>query len=353
MKRTVTINDVAKAAGVSVGTVSNVINGTGKFSEKTAAKVHEVIKDLNYVPNNIAKTLKTKKNPVIGIIAEDMSYYSTGIIIDGISSYFEDHCMAVSLCNLRMVNKVNHICSLEMYNKISTSEPFKSCVQTNLNLLLGSLVSGIIYIGVFPRDVTGILPALNIPVVYTFSYADNAFTVNYDDFQGAKLAVQNLVDNGHKSIAMISGPINSIPAHKRMMAYQQVLMENKLAYIPEYVRIGDWEYSDGYNQCKAILQLKDLPTAIFVSSDLMAYGAISAIKEAGLIPGKDISIQAFDNGPTSQFIQPALDTIDLPLETMGFESASLLHKQINEETIESNNILLPCSLVTRDSVTRI
>lgn len=345
-----TIHDVAKLAGVSIGTVSNVLNQNKKVAPATSARVQDAIRELNYIPNTIAQSLKTSQNRVIGIIAEDIRAFSSGDIIDGLCEYFEKNDYSVNLCNLRVNNRVEHEHTF-LYRELEETEAFQQSISKAVNLLTASRVSGLIYIGVYPRDVGHILPALNIPVVYTYAYTQNKdYCVNYDDYQGARLAVEQLIRKGHTRIALICGSIDSIPAHKRLMGYQNALMEHNLPFRPEYMRAGNWHYADGYQQCLELLSLPVPPTAIFSMSDLMAYGALNAVFDRGLKVPDDISIHGFDNLEHSVFTRPALSTISLPLREMGLQTARTMLDILQDNPPEQRGILIPCTLVSRGSV---
>ena len=348
----VTIHDVAKRAGVSIGTVSNVINQRNKVAEDTTVRVLNAIQELQYIPNTAAKALKTNQSHIIGILAEDISAFSSGPIIDGICQYCEEHNYTVNLCNLRVNNKVEHEREF-LYSQLETSAAFHNSVQKSLNMLITSRVDGLIYIGVHPRDVSKILPEISIPVLYTYSYTKGPdVCVNYDDFQGSLLAVENLIHLGHKKIGLICGSIDSISSHKRLMGYQNALMKHDLPFYPEYVRSGNWHYEDGYRCCQELLSLPVPPTAVFSMSDLMAYGAINAACDQGLRVPEDFSVQGFDDLEHSSIIRPALSTIHLPLQEMGRKSAELMLRLLEHEPVteEENRILLPCTLVPRNSV---
>lgn len=345
-----TIHDVAKQAGVSIGTVSNVLNKTNKVAPDTAVRVMEAVQALNYVPNTMAKGLKTKKTRNIGILAEDISAFSSGDIINGIWKYAEEHDYAVNLCNLIVNNRVK-CATASIYQELEQTASFQKSVEKSLGLLLASRVDGIIYIGVHPRDVGHILPSFDVPIVYVYSYTSkDDYCVNYDDFQGAKLAVEYLAEMGHKRIALLSGSIDSVASHKRLMGYQETLMKHHLAFRPEYICTGNWLYEDGYRNCVRLLDLSEPPTAIFSMSDLMAYGALNACLDRQLRIPEDISIHGFDGLEHSAYTHPALTTVQLPLQEMGRKSMETLLHVINHEQPDSRSILLPCSHVVRKTV---
>ena len=344
----VTIHEVAKLAGVSIGTVSNVINQTNKVSPRTSEKVMAAIKELNYIPNPLAKSLKTNQSRIIGVMAEDVRGFSSPDIIDGVCDFFETENYSISLANLRVNTKAGREF---LYKEVEESDVFKKSINDALSMLLASRICGLIYIGTHLRDVGNILPGLDIPVVYTFAYTmKKDYCVNYDDYQGARLATEYLIKMGHKRIAVICGAINSVPTHKRLMGYQTALMEHNLPLYPEYIRTADWHYEGGYEQCLELLRQKNPPTAIFSMSDLMALGAINAATDNKLRVPEDISIHGFDNLELIEFIKPALTTVRIPLHDLGFQTARLLSDILHNHKPEKHSLLLPCTHVVRDTV---
>lgn len=348
---TVTISDVAKKAGVSIATVSNVINQNGKVKKNTEQLVLNAIDELGYIPNQIAKGLKTSQTNIIGIMAEDInSGFSSGII-DGICEYAEKTGYTVSLCNLRVNRKVK-VADDTDYLEMASSKGFQELVRTNLNLLLTSRICSLIYLATYPRDVAKILPKLNIPVVYAYAYHSdqNVCSVNYDDFKGGKAATEYLISKGHKKIGLISGSIQSYPTHRRMLGYQTALMEHQLPFVPEYICTGHWFYKDGYEQCLRLLSLPDPPTAIFAMSDIMAYGAINAASSKNINVPKDLSVIGFDNLELSSYCQPPLTTIRLPLQEIGIQSCKLAISLVEKKPVKDRCLQLDCRLIERDSV---
>jgi len=346
----VTIRDVAALANVSIATVSNVINKNGKVAPETEKRVLKAIRELNYIPNNAAKGLKTNQSNYIGIIAEDVCALATKEIIDGISEYCEINDLVINLRNLRVLSKINT--STFYFDVLNQNQDFIKLVSDNIKSLLTNRIIGLIYIGAYPRDISCLIPDLDIPVVYTYVYSKNknAVSINYDDFQAAKMAVDFLIKQYHTRIALICGPIDSVPAHKRMLGYQTSLMEHNVTFCPEYIKTGNWHYEDGYNACKELMNLPNPPTAIFAMSDLMAIGALDYALDRGYKVPDDLSIHGFDCIEASLYVRPRLTTISLPLKELGLQAAETLIKLVNNEAVEENNILLPCKHVIKESV---
>jgi LacI family transcriptional regulator len=351
-----TIHDVAKRAGVSIATVSNVINGSAKASAKTAERVLLAIGELNYIPNNIAKSLKKNTTKIVGILAEDIVSFNTPHIIDGICQQCESLGYHVNVVNMRVNRKVRNDAE-DMYKDLAGSSEFQKSVLENVNTLLSARICGLIYIGVHPRDVSGLLPRLDIPVIYAYCHAkepasDKTLNISYDDYQGARLAVHFIIEAGHTKIAIIAGMANSHATHRRMKGYRDALTEHSLPLHPEYILSGDWTHESGYVLADKLTNLPGPPTAAFVMNDIMAFGLIEALKEKGVrIPG-DVSIHGFDDLQAAQFFTPALTTIALPLREIGRAAAESLIRMGENHYIKPDEpyMLIPCQHINRASV---
>ncbi len=340
-----TIKDIAKKAGVSTATVSYVLNNNGQISEETRSRILKIVSEMNYKRNIIAKSLRTSRTNTIGIIAEDITVFNSSSIIDGINKFVEEQGFHVILTNLRLSKRIG----------IKYSE-INSCISEiseSIDVLLSRQIEGIIYIGVHPRDVTGIIRRkLNKPVVYTYCYTTrNDYCVNYADKLAAYEITNYFINIGHEKIAVISGPIDSLATRERLQGYKKALIDNNLVYSPDYIKTGDWEFGSGITAIKEILSKHtDPPTAIFAMNDLMAAGAIEAAFRLGYSVPDDLSIIGFDNREFSKFYRPTITTMDLPLNEMGIRSAEILIDIINGKKVKTKSYKIKCRLIKRDSV---
>jgi DNA-binding LacI/PurR family transcriptional regulator len=198
--------------------------------------------------------------------------------------------------------------------------------------------------------VTGVIPVVPFPVIYAYCYTnDGAPSVNTDDQQGAYIAVQELISLRKKRIAMISGPINSIPMTKRLSGYQRALIDAGLPVDLRMVVTGDWDIERSCERMTKLLQLDPPPDGVFCQSDHIALGVCKAIRQAGKsIPG-DIAVVGFDNYDFASFVSPSLTTIDQPLEKIGRVTFSQLKKIVDREEIEERSVLLDARLIRRES----
>ncbi|MCL2702563.1 MAG: LacI family transcriptional regulator [Defluviitaleaceae bacterium] len=351
-----TIHDVAKHAGVSIATVSNVINNNAKVSAGTAERVRQAINDLNYIPNIAAKGLKTNVTRIIGVLMEDIRNFASPYIIDGICQQCENDGYHVNVDNLQVNRRADYNVD-DTYGQLAKSGDFQTSVREALKTLLSARICGLIYLGTHPRDVSGLLPPLNIPVVYAYCYAEKpasskALNISYDDYQGAQLAVKNIIRAGHTKIAIIGGLINSYATHRRMMGYQTALMEYALPLYPEYILSGNWSYESGHELAGKLFNLPNPPTAVFVMNDLMAFGVIDSLKGMGIRVPDDVSVHGFDDLLASRYFSPPLSTISLPLHEIGEKAAGSVIKMAENGNEASGDkfILIPCRHVPRASV---
>lgn len=335
------IKDIAERANVSTATVSYVLNGTRNVRPKTKERVMKVIEELNYRPNDIAKSLKSSRTNTIGVIAEDVTVFNVPEIIDGINEFADRHDLHILLTNLRLHRRVGHY-----YAQMDT---YRKYAQEAVHNLLSKQVEGIIYIGVHPRDVTGLINAYEKPIVYTYCYTEDHTSIQFNDEQASYDAMSYLAQKGHKSIAIISGLMDSNPSRLRFNGYYKAITEYKLMFNPQYIRIGDWGLQSGYECAKELFSLQERPTAILVMNDLMAAGALRAAHELGIKIPEELSIIGFDNREFSEYLTPKITTMALPLHEMGYSSMEALMKEINGEE-QSVNVSPACVLVERESV---
>ncbi len=339
----VTLHDIARETGVSIGTVSNVLNNTGRVGQDTRKRVLEAVAALNYVPNKMAKSLKTNQTNTLGVIVEDITSFDTPKIVDGINEYCEHHGFSITLYNLRIDSKVHdHFYLLEQYNDILTK---------NILALSSSCVDGLIYVGIYKRN-TELLPLiqdLHLPVVYVYCYNSSEVPyVDYNDYQGARAAVQYLIEKNHKKIGLICGPVNTMITNNQIAGYRSALEQNGLPFRDGYVRFGNLEAESGAYHAKKLLSLPEPPTAIFTMNDIMAYGVYQYANGAGLRIPEDLSVIGFGNLPFSSYTMPPLTSVSLPLHEIGYTAARALLD--HEAKSGASKYLLDCGLQERESV---
>ena len=345
----ITIKDIAREAGVSTATVSYVINGSRPVMPEKRQRVLDIISKTNYQPNRVAKSLRTKKTNIIGVLAEDIISFPTVGIINGISEYIEMTDYNILLNDLRMLNS--------LFNKYDQIIHQKDKISNALSFLVyGAKVDAIIYVGMFNRDITGIISNINKPVViaYSTSSDEHICMVNYENEDAAAGLTNYLINKGHKRIAVITGLAHTAPAMTRLRGINKAFKEAGLILDSALVRNGDWERASGYYCMKDLLESeKDAPpTAVFAMNDLMAIGAMDAIRDANLKVPEDISVVGFDNREVTDFVFPKLTTIEIDTKAIGYTAAQMVTQKLSGtgEYENEQSIIIPSKLLVRETV---
>lgn len=347
-----TLADVAKKVGVSCTTVSRYINGSGYVSPETSVEIEKAIAELNYKPNMIAKSLVTKKTHTIGlIIASIINPFYPDVVL-GVEDESYEKGYNVILCNADGKKRENEY----------------------IDILLEKCVDGIIFshLDVNFKQVL-MLKKLKVSSVLIDNETPGLDTGNIltNDVLGGFLAAEHLALIGHKKIGLIHGSLKYNDQKKekfytetfqfriwnnRLKGFLKALEKYGINLNPDYVQEGDGTADNGveggYRAMRQILNLKDLPTAIYAQNDLMAVGAVNAVHEAGLKIPADISIVGHDGIELSKIIYPKLTTVQQPRYTIGRTAAQLLIEMITKGAVRKEIILDP-ALVLRETTRRI
>lgn len=342
-----TIKELAKACGVSVATVSNILNNKGGASEETKQKVLKAAKEMNYTPNIVAKNLKMRNTRSIGVIAEDMTIFSIPDIIDGITQQCEEADYHILLTNLRLYKKHEDT----YYHK----QDYYEDVHKEIRKLQSKQVEGIIYISAHERMIKCIPEDIRLPAVMAYGYSDTAKipSIVVDDEEGAYQLVSHLAAMGHKQIGVITGKKDSLHMQARLEGFQRALFDNSILFNPKFCMTGDWNRESGYSNTDALIDQG--VTAIFCMNDVMAGGVYDRLEERGLKVGEDISIVGFDNREVSSYYKPPLTTTTLPLHDIGYKASEVMMGLLaHEELPEKEGIYkVPCEFLLRKSVGKI
>ncbi len=340
----VTLKDIAEQCSVSITTVSNILNGKANVSEKTKERVLQVIRETGYKPNYMARGLRAAKTNTLGIIIDDLTEFSTPQIIDGIMSFCEENNYKAILENLRFYSKWG--------TKWYQNKGYQTSVQQAIEEFSSIKVDGIIYVAGHARNINCIPENLDVPLILAYAFTDNKdiSTVEFDDEKAACDLTKHLIKNGHKRIAVIAGAKDNIHTGRRLEGFKKAMKENGLTVKDSDIKFGNWYTESGYENAKLLLKDSDF-TAIFCFNDLMAAGVYDYLYEKKLVPGKDISVAGYDNRTMSQYLKPALTTVEIPLYDIGRKSAELLLNQINSpENFEVQHHFVQCGFIERDSI---
>lgn len=330
------IKEIAKLAGVSVSSVSRVINKQPGVRREARERIKKIIDDTNYRPNLIARGLVQKKTNAIGLMVPRFhGYYS------------------------RIVDAVIRECNNRNYSVIITGAVGKFERETdNFYLLYERQVEGIVYYAAKITDEhKKILREIHkkIPITLIGHKFDeyNVSSVLHDDYGGAKKAIEYLINNGHRKIALIKGPVYDMSAMERHRAYVDILKSHNIEINEEIISEGINSIETGFEAMNEILdKTKDI-TAVFASNDNMAIGAIKAIFKRGLSVPEDISVVGFDDIEFAENYRPALTTVHQNLSGTGKNAIELLFKQIETRGKDISDVVLTNDLVVRESTRKI
>lgn len=325
----ITIRSVAEEAGVSIGTVSKVINDSGKISENTRKKVFQAMRKLNYKPDAAAASLRGKRTKLIGLLVPDISnpFYA------GIARSIEDRSHEVGL-NVMLCSTDNNTEKEKNYLALLTSQRVDGLVVAS------AFRSTVLLQETIERGIPSVLIASEIPQL-------SINTVTVDDYKGGYLATSHLLDLGHKDIAIISENVRS--NEPRLAAYRDSLREAGIDVKPEYIMKTEATILKGYECAKKLLLLEEKPTAIFACNDLLAAGVIQAAKELELDLPRELSVVGFDNTVLSTTTAPMLTTVSQPIKQMGAKVVNLLLQEMEESKGYKERLLMAPELIVRQS----
>lgn len=324
----VTIQDVAKASGVSVSTVSRVLNGKVDVAQKTQEKVLAVIDELNYTSNLAARSMRGSKANLIGLIMPDVEYPYAIEIMKGVNQTIANSEYAMLVYTTGDVQKMD----------TSTNE------QKIVALLNNSITDGVILVAPATSDFVSDAPIVSID---PHNINHNYPAVHADNYQGALTAMEYVLSLGHTRIGFIAGRPELESANRRLMGYRDALKHAGIPYNDTLVVQGDFTTKTAIQSASQLLSLPDRPTAIFASNDQTALGVIEVANEMGLLIPMDFSLIGFDNIPEARFHN--LTTVDQYLNKMGSQAAKMLIQMINNEPLETETFIMKTKLVIRDS----
>lgn len=346
----VTIKEIAAECGVSVATVSNVLNGKSNVGVETRKRVLDVVRRTGYQPDYVARGLRKKKTNMIGIVAEDICLFTTPAIMEGIMKYCEQKNYRTVIQNLRLYARWGEFW-------YENDNAYRSVLNPVIQEMTSIKVDGLLYVAGQARVVRYFNEGVAIPTVVAHAYTHTAYTpaVVMDDERAACEMTRYLISMGHRKIGILAGKADNIHTGSRLRGHQKALFEENILYNPGWVRYGDWERKSGYRFAGELLDCG--VTAIFCMNDRMAGGVYDYCREHGIQVGQDISVTGFDNQEISQYCSPGLTTMDLPLSEIGTEAAAILLERLEseEENIPDSvkECRIPCRLIERESVKRV
>ena len=325
----VTIRDVAKRAGVGVGTVSRVLNDHPSVREPTRQKVLKAIAELDYSPNLLARRLSLGKTLNIAVVIPFFTRPSCVGRLRGV-----EYALADSEYDLVLFN-------------VETAARRDACFR---DIPRQERVDGLLIISLSPRDedVERFLQA-GVPTVLLDARHPRLSRTVTDDVAGGRLATQHLIDLGHCRIGYVSDPLenpfNFVSSRDRYEGYRRALDEADIPFRPEYHRQGEHGRKEARENALILLSLPDPPTAIFAASDTQAIGVLEAAQETGLRVPEDLSIVGYDDIEVAEFLH--LTTMRQPLFVSGVQGVELLIESIAAPPSSPRRVVLPFELVVR------
>jgi LacI family transcriptional regulator len=332
-----TIRELARLSGVSIGTVSRALNGYADVRPETRERIIRLAEELDYTPSASARTLVTQRSHVVGVFLDtgeghpDLQHPFFHEVLAGVKETAGAQGFDLLLFS-----------AAKPGNGYGTHSYVKRCRHHN--------VDGVVLMGVDHNDeevrrlTASTIPCVGVDVELEGRHAGH---VSSDNVAGGALAVAHLAAQGHRRIATIHGPVETLAGLARLQGYRAGLTEAGLAYRDEYVRAGDFYVESGHRAAAALLALPEPPTAIVAASDLMAVGALRAAAEAGLSVPRDLSVVGFDDILLAAHLQPGLTTLRQDKTGLGTAAARALMQRIDGVEDAPVATTLPVDLVAR------
>jgi LacI family repressor for deo operon, udp, cdd, tsx, nupC, and nupG len=326
------MRDVAKHSGVSVATVSRVLNGDKKVRLETKEKVMKAVEELNYVPNTLARNLSEMNSKKILVTIPNLS-----------NTVFTERFRAIQA-----------VFKPKGYQLILV-ETYKGEDASVVEMIKNRSVEGAILISALMEEEELIEKYKGLPIVIATDHKTESIStipsVSMNNVEAAEKAIHYLANLGHSRIAFFGG--KRLAAKRRLKGYKNGLQQNGLEVDESLIFHDEWTFESGYKLANELLFRKELPTAIFAAADTIAIGAIKALNEHGFNIPDDMSIIGVDNIPVSEYITPALTTIEQPTVEIGEKAAEMLLAILNQQPIEQQQVVINSKLIVRNSCKKI
>ncbi|EGR0308807.1 substrate-binding domain-containing protein [Vibrio cholerae] len=328
-----TMKDIARLAGVSTSTVSHVINKSRFVSDEIAERVNNAAQQLNYAPSALARSLKMNRTKTIGMLVTTSTNPFFGEVVKGVERSCYHQGYNLILCN---------------------TEGDNQRMKASINTLLQKRVDGLLLmcstlegerLDVFDR-----YPDIPIVVMDWGPILFASDKIQDNSLQGGYMAAKHLIECGHKEIGCITGPLIRHQAQMRYEGYKRALAEAGIAINPDWIVESDFECEGGYQAFEKLYQRGKLPSALFVSNDMMAMGVIQAASQRGLRVPDDLSLIGYDDVHIAKFMTPALTTIHQPKYRLGKAAVDTLLYRLENPDTTAQVVQLEPTLVVRNSV---
>jgi LacI family transcriptional regulator len=328
-----TIHDVAQRAGVSPITVSRVINHSGYASQETRDRVEAAVAELGYVPNRLARSLRSKRTHTLALVITDITNPFFTTVARGVEDTASDAGYTVIFCN---------------------TDESESEEKKYLQVLLQQQVDGILLVPARSTpDSIDLIRKQNTPVVVLdrrLPPGVDVDTVRCENELGAYQLVRLLIELGHQRIAILSGPLGVSTAEDRLAGYRRAMREAGFSDEDQLVVYGSFNQASGTELMRQLLDRTPRPTAVFAANNLIGIGALHAIQQAGLRVPEDVALVSFDDLPPTLLTSPFFTVASQPAYEMGKRATQLLLARLTKTTAEPcQEIVLPTELIVRQS----
>jgi LacI family transcriptional regulator len=330
-RKSVTIKEVAKLAGVSTTTVSYVINKSRFVSEQTRAKVLKAIEELDYRPNIVARSLRERKTGTVGLIICDLRNPFFSEVLQGIETYL----------------------GKKKYSLIVTNTDYDNDKEReSIDMFYSKQVDGVIIVpGENTNKHVKFLTERNIPVVLLDKKLQNlnVDVVLVNNIEGSKQLTEHLMSLGHKRIGVIAGPLNSTTGKERLEGYLKALKAHSMREDNDLIKIGDFKKQSGYLLTLELISLAVPPTVIFACNNLLGLGVMQALKEKKIRIPEEIGLAIFDDLPWFNYVSPSLTGVAQPSFQLGETAGKLLFEQMRKRRKKPKEVVLDVQLKIRQS----
>lgn len=327
----ITLHELAKAAGCSVSTVSRALTDSDHpVNDATREKILSLANQLGYRPNMTARGLKMDRTFTIGLIVYNIASPFTPVLIRGIQEYLKQH---------------------DYFSIIISTDWDPDLESEAVHQLISRSIDGVIFVESWRDEANISLDLANKPYIFVHRLFNGSYanSVVVDDRKGASMAVEHLINLGHRRIAFINGPQGWNSSNERLAGYQETLKKFGIPYDPDLVGEGTWEVQSSFPVTKRFINQKERPTAIFAANDLMALGAIYAIQDAGLDVPKDMAVVGYDDREIAAISKPTITTICPPCFEMGQLAAQLILNRLEKQIEIEKPIQVEGKLIIRES----
>ena len=329
-RRMVTIKDVARAAKVSVATVSRVLNGSGPVSDETRRRIREVAGRMRYVPHSGARSLITSKTQTLGVLLPDLYGEFFSEVIRGMDDTAQKS---------------------GFHLLISRAYADRNGIETAIRAMRGR-VDGVVAMSpdLDAESLLNLPSTMPVVLLCSVCKGNEVDSLTIQNFRGAREMTAHLLSLGHRRIAIIKGSPRNYDAAERLRGYRMALREECINHDPLLEREGDFTEAAGYAAALELLALKHRPTAIFAANDSMAIGALSALRESGVAVPEQMAVAGFDDIPLARYMDPPLSSVHVPICELGARAVEiLLHGIMHKNDHTRRRERVPTKLVIRSS----